>query len=133
MTESNTHLLMKEIVGNTLDKMGFKIIYEPDYPPIKLISWKNYRPDIFGVKQIENKVQYAIVECETQPSKSKLTNKNWRKIARQTKIFEHSSLLYILAITSESLSKMISFRRFWEIWLINTVTKEVNKIPSYTK
>ncbi len=132
MSESELHIFLKKVVSDVLKSQGFRIIFEPKQPPCELIKWSNYRPDLVGVLSQQNMTKFIIVECETRPDRRRIARKKWREIAFQTRLFENTSTKFILAIPSGKISKVTSLRRNWEIWQINTATREVLKIPHIT-
>jgi hypothetical protein len=127
LSESELHLSLKQIVADELQNLGYDITFEPKYPPSELVKWRNYRPDLVGILKDQHKTQFVIVECETRPCETSFAKKNWWEIAYQTKLFE-DIIRFILAIPYGNVSKVTPFRRFWELWQINTTTQEIIKI-----
>lgn len=129
MTESDLHINLKKITGNELERLGFQIFFEPEIPPIKGFEWRSYRPDIFAILKRLGIVKYLIVECETNPSKSRFRKKKWQGISFQTRFFEELSASFILVVPFGRISDITIFRCLWELWQINPSTNEIWKIP----
>lgn len=129
LSESNLHILLKQIALYELMRDGFEVIIEPDFPPDHVISWRGYRPDLLGVREQSNGRCYAVVECETHPDKTRFAKKNWREIALQSRLFEEANFTFILAVPVGKISKVTRFRDVWEIWQIDVHSKAIWKIP----
>ncbi|UCE10720.1 MAG: hypothetical protein JSW61_01955 [Candidatus Thorarchaeota archaeon] len=123
---------MKSTVSHELAEEGYIIHLEPWNPPLERLTWSCYRPDILGVKDREFRLKVALAECETNPSISRIRNKNTqvRRIVLQALLGETCELRLILAIPCGMLSRAnhTPIRRLWEIWAINKNGRIIYKV-----
>jgi len=118
MAESLLHRRMKESVWRELTGEGYSVFFEPPYSPSRFMTWASYRPDLFGVRAAAGRQEYALVECETRPSVSRLASKNFRSVDVQTRLNSDLSLRRILVVPRGKLASLdSSVRRSWETWI----------------
>ena len=109
---------MKESASRELAEEGYSVFFEPPYAPSRFLTWVSYRPDLFGIKASAGRQEYALVECETRPSTSRLGSKNFRSVDVQTRLNSDLSLRRILVVPRGKLSGVDpSVRRSWETWI----------------
>ena len=119
VAESELHRFLKRAAAETLEEQGFTIYFEPEWSPVDLLEWQNYRPDIFGIKSERRVDEYAFVECETNPNPKRILKKNVASIAIQTRLMRKTKSRKILAIpTTKADSLDSSVRTLWEVWAI---------------
>lgn len=122
VAESELHKFLKSAAAEKLEKKGFSIYFEPEWPPIHLLEWQRYRPDIFGIKRKCRVDEYAFVECETNPNPKRILAKNVTSVAIQTRLLRETKCRKILAIPSmkfEALNSSVT--KNWEIWRFETL------------
>ena len=122
MAESELHRFLKRAVAEKLERRGFSIYFEPEWPPTDLLEWQRYRPDVFGIKQKRAVDEYAFVECETNPNPKRILAKNIASVAIQTRLLKETRSRRILAIPamkSDALDSSVT--RNWEVWRIETL------------
>ncbi|MCW4041753.1 MAG: hypothetical protein NWE83_13515, partial [Candidatus Bathyarchaeota archaeon] len=73
--ESQLHLIFKQCAMKELLAEGYILYAEPLASPVKRITWFAYRPDIFGLHVTQNLFKLVFVECETAPTKTKVSKK----------------------------------------------------------
>jgi hypothetical protein len=118
MSESILHLSMKTTVASELTKEGYEVIEEPLWPPTRFVSWNAYRPDLIGLLDRDGADEYALVECETNPTMRRLLSKNIWRVELQSKIDRDSRLRRILVLPRGKLGAVDpNLRRSCEIWI----------------
>lgn len=110
---------MKAGASLELTRDGYTVFVEPPFAPSMFLEWSSYRPDILGIRRRSAKEEYALVECETKPSKRRLDSKNFRSVEVQSRIdYESSSLRRILVVPRGTLRMLEPSVRFlWEMWI----------------
>jgi hypothetical protein len=133
LTESKIHLLMKNVVSRRLESEGYSLYIEPLDPPLKTLFWDHYRPDIVGIKQNQEELDLAIVECETHPSEYRILDKT-RRIKEffkvQERLGQRTRLRMLLVIPPRTLNRINhrSIRKQWKIWIINSKGRVIHAI-----
>jgi hypothetical protein len=118
MGESDLHRRMKERVSRQLAEEGYALFFEPPYTPSRFVTWESYRPDILGIRASAGMQEYALVECETNPSTRGLDSKNFRSVEVQTRLNSELSLRLIVVVPRGTLRGLDpSVRRSWETWV----------------
>lgn len=113
MSESRLHTSLKEVVEEALRNDGFSTYVEPEWPPVNLVSWWGYRPDVFGVRRYTDSDEYAFVECETKPRFTRILEKKTTSIVVQSRLLANTHKRLILAIPSGTLRMLnMKVRRF---------------------
>jgi hypothetical protein len=131
VAESELHLRLKDDASRELQKDGYKIFYEPAFPPLPGVGWSAYRPDLFGQRDSSDGEDFVLVECETHPSMRKLAMKNSSRIWMQTHISHSDRLRRILVIPPGSLRRLdLSVRQKWEIWIVE---EGIFRIPQLSR
>ncbi len=119
MAESELHRFLKKAAAETLEEEGFRIYFEPLWPPVGLLEWEKYRPDIFGVRSKRGADVYAFVECETNPNPKRILAKNIESVMIQTKLLRKTKSRKILAIPAAKANTLdSSVKKYWEVWKI---------------
>jgi hypothetical protein len=109
---------MKESVSRELAEEGYSVFVEPPYAPSRFLTWASYRPDLFGVRASFEMQEYALVECETRPSRRRLASKNFKSVDVQTRLNSDLSLRRILVVPRGTLAGVdSSVRLSWETWI----------------
>lgn len=131
--ESAQHTLLKRAAMNELTLDGYSLFVEPTYPPVKMLRWSAYRPDVLGVIYNESETRLALAECETAPRTGRVREKASKiegTITLQKRLDEEHSIRPILVIPWGRLGKMMypGIRKLWEIWLVDHAG-HVNRIP----
>jgi hypothetical protein len=109
---------MKERVSRQLLEEGYSVFLEPPYAPSRFLTWASYRPDILGIRAGAGTQEYALVECETNPSSRRLDSKNFRSVEVQTRLNSELSLRRIVVVPRGTLRSVDpSVRRSWETWV----------------
>jgi hypothetical protein len=118
MPESPLHLRMKEFASRELEREGYSIFAEPAWAPSRFLTWRGYRPDLFGMIFGGGRQDYVIVECETRPSEKKLSAKNFLSVSIQSRLDSRLSLRRILVVPRGTLGRVDSSVRYmWETWI----------------
>lgn len=118
MGESVLHRDMKRCASRELEGEGYSVFFEPPYSPSRFLSWVAYRPDLFGMRTRAGLQEYALVECETQPSSRRLASKNFRSVQVQTRLNLTLSLRLILVVPRGTLARVDpEVRLSWETWI----------------
>jgi hypothetical protein len=118
MAESELHHRMKEGASEALAAEGYRVFFEPRFAPSRFLTWEAYRPDVFGVKSAAGRQEYAMVECETNPSTRKLVAKNFTSVDVQTRLNADFALRRILVVPRGRLRSLDpSVRLAWETWI----------------
>ena len=119
VAESELHRFLKRVAAEKLEKKGFSIYLEPEWPPIDLLEWQRYRPDIFGIRRRDRLDEYAFVECETNPNSKRILAKNVSSIVIQTRLLKDTKSRKILAIPRTKVAALDpSVMKLWEVWAI---------------
>ena len=89
--------------------------------------------NILGILEDENKLHIVLVECETNPIKTRIfkkTNQIKKALSLQKRLNEKHLILPLLAIPPLNLHKINcrKIREFWEIWIINQSNKVAHKL-----
>jgi len=118
MGESDLHRHMKERVSRQLVDEGYSVFFEPPFAPSRFLTWASYRPDILGIRAGPGTQEYALVECETNPSTRRLDSKNFRSVEVQARLNSELSLRRIVVVPRGTLRSLDpSVRRSWETWV----------------
>ena len=131
--ESHLHKLLKNAVAKELLQTNYKLYFESPTSPVKRLWWTAYRPDILAIIQDESSFHVILVECETNPTKSRIlrkTNQIKKVLALQKRLNEKHLILPLLAIPQLNLHKINckEIRDFWEIWIINQLSEITHKL-----
>lgn len=109
---------MKDRASRELEREGYSVFLEPACSPSPFLSWDAYRPDVFGIRTAAGSQGYAMVECETRPSGTRLASKNVHTVRVQTRLNLEPSLRLILVIPRGTLGRLDSAVRLcWETWV----------------
>ncbi len=132
--ESRLHLIFKQRVMKELLAEGYSLYAEPVEPPVKRLSWSAYRPDVLGIQMSDNTFKLVLVECETAPTKIRVSKKTKRikESLRLQKCLNESHYLRSLLVIPPLTFKKINcktIRNFWEVWIINRRGTIIHKIP----
>jgi hypothetical protein len=136
--EGQLHLIFKQCVMKELLAEGYILYAEPLGSPVKRISWSAYRPDILGLHVTPNTFKLVFVECETAPTKTRVSQKMERiktSFRFQKRLNESHQLRSLLIIPPLTLNKINckTIRSFWEIWIINQQGTIIHKIPNKSR
>lgn len=113
---------MKEAVSSELSREGYAIFFEPRHAPSRFMTWVSYRPDVFGIRAPAGRQEYALVECETHPSTTKLASKNFLTVEVQARLNSDLGLRRIVVVPRGRLRSLdSSVRRYWETWTYDGV------------
>jgi hypothetical protein len=129
MAESQLHRFLKQTAIERLEAGGFRTYLEPDWSPLDLVSWQEYRPDIFGIREEGGLDEYAFVECETKPETNRILRKKVRLILIQSRLLRQTQRRMILTVPRHTLGTFdLRIRKFWEIWLVDIPSKKITSI-----
>jgi len=110
---------MKRACALELARQGYRVYPEPLWPPCNRLWWASYRPDLLGAKSSSSGREYALVECETNPSTRRLLAKNYRSVELQDQLDAPCSLRRVLAIPRGTFHRLeASVRYSWETWIL---------------
>jgi hypothetical protein len=121
---------MKQMVRCELELDHYRVIEEPLFPPTSRISWAAYRPDLLAFRSDLRMEEIAVVECETHPSMTRFTSKNYSSLWFEPSILHDGSIRRILAVPRGKLNRVdLRLRQKWEIWVLGS-TRPLEKIPA---
>lgn len=131
--ESNLHKLLKNIIAKELLRLNYILYFETPTSPVSRLWWTSYRPDIFGVIENEKSMSIILVECETNPTKTRMLKKTIqikRVLSLQKRLNEKHRILPLLAIPSLTLNRVNckEIRNFWEVWIITPSAEIKHKL-----
>jgi len=135
--ETGLHNLLKTVAFSELEKEGYDLFVEPSESPVVRLSWSFYRPDILGILSSETEFRMILVECETDPRRSRVRGKGLRirrYLTFQRRLNEACDARLLLVVPSGKLRSIddSDVRRLWEIWIVNYDGRVVCKIPRKT-
>jgi hypothetical protein len=130
MAESVLHRRMKDRVSMELANEGYYVFREPPFAPSRFLDLSSYRPDLLGVKSTPDKQEYALVECETNPSTKRLAAKNFHSVQVQLRLNSAFDLRRLLCVPWGSLRHLEpSVRYSWETWIYEDDEGGFQRIP----
>lgn len=133
--ETAFHKLLKRTVMSELLREGYVLYAEPTEAPIERLHWDSFRPDILGINSTKDEIRLVLVECETNPSKTRVLQKTWQMqqtFSLQTRLNERQAIRPLLIIPPLTLHRVniSAIRRFWEMWIISQRGDIIHKLPS---
>ena len=130
MGESDLHRKLKGIAAEHLTKQGYEVYIEPISPPVAEISWLRHRPDLIGVGNEGDDQSYVLIECETNPSATRVHKKIEHSITVQHKIVGKTNFKQILVLPSGKLRRLLHTMvvQDSEVWIANCSSRSILKI-----